>query len=450
MGGDRVLQLSQLGQPLVPQPGGDGAVQAGRVGAGLLGVGEEPAPVELGLLQEPQQLVVVGLGLAGVADDEAGPEGGVGLGPADGGDPLQELLAAPPAPHPAQQPSRDVLQRQVEVGHPGGDDGVDQLAGEVRRVQVQQPDPLHQLVHRLHQRDDPPPPPALVPAVGGQVLGHQHRLFHPEGGHLFQDRLEGPAALGAPEAGDGAEPAGPVASLGDLHIGPRPGRRGPGQVEQVHLRGEPPHPQLHRHGGRLGRVGAQTVFRRLVGESAIWGTIRGRRGWRRVDERGPEASHPVGLGQGLGQFVAVTLGQAAGDHQPGRRALGGGQLQDGVDRLPAGLLDEGAGVDHHHVGRARPVGPLQTAGGQRSLQLVRVDLVLGAAQRLYVIALRPGVRHPPMAAPRVRVRRPHMAAPRIRFRHPRMAAPRIRFRRPEMTAPRHESPDAARRANRWG
>ena len=61
------------------EPGGHLAVEVGGVRAVLAAVGEEPAPVELGLLDEAQQLVVVGLGLARVADDEVAAERGVGL-----------------------------------------------------------------------------------------------------------------------------------------------------------------------------------------------------------------------------------------------------------------------------------------------------------------------------------------------------------------------------------
>ena len=63
--------------------GGDLAVEPGGVGAVLLAEGEEPAPVELGLVDERQQRVVVVLGLARVADDEVGAERGVGPRGAD-------------------------------------------------------------------------------------------------------------------------------------------------------------------------------------------------------------------------------------------------------------------------------------------------------------------------------------------------------------------------------
>ena len=53
---DRLLQLAQLGQALVDQASIDLAVEARGVGAVLFGEGEEPAPVELRLVDEGEQL----------------------------------------------------------------------------------------------------------------------------------------------------------------------------------------------------------------------------------------------------------------------------------------------------------------------------------------------------------------------------------------------------------
>jgi hypothetical protein len=69
-----------------------------------------------------------------------------------------------------------VLEGEVEVGHAGSADGVDQPVGEVARVQVQQPDPGDARRHRVDQRDDRALPHPLVPAERGQVLGDQHDL----------------------------------------------------------------------------------------------------------------------------------------------------------------------------------------------------------------------------------------------------------------------------------
>jgi len=132
-----------------------------------------------------------------------------------------------------------------------------------------------------------------------------------------------------------------------------------------------------------------------------------RRGWVRVVYEGegePFVMHTgdhVHLGQGGGQLVAVTLGQAAGDGQTGPHGTGLGQLQDGVDGLLAGRLDEGARVDDDQVGGLRAVGPLVPLRLEAAAQLLRVDLVLGAAQGLEPVAhdlpayWRPGGTLPP-------------------------------------------------------
>ena len=70
----------------------------------------------------------------------------------------------------------------------------------------------------------------------------------------------------------------------------------------------------------------------------------------------PEAHHQVDLGQRGGELVAVALGQASRHHQARPVVTGGGEVEDGVDRLLAGGLDEGAGVDHHEIGVVGRVG----------------------------------------------------------------------------------------------
>ena len=181
---------------------------------------------------------------------------------------------------------------------------VDQLVGEVARVEVEQADPVDPLGHRPTSGHEVAAAAALVAAVGGQVLGHQHDLAGAELVDLGQQVVERAAALLAPEPRDGAEAAGPVAALGHLQVGPRRRRRRAGQVEQVE--------------GRHRRPPAWPRSRRPP------------RPWRPTGiDGGPtptaasdaEAGHEVDLGQGLGQLVAVALGQAAGDHDlgPGAR-----------------------------------------------------------------------------------------------------------------------------------
>ena len=250
-GGDGVLQLGALAEPLGHQRVGDLVVELGGVGADLVAEREEAHPVELGLVDPLEEAVMVRLGLARVADDERGPEGGGGFRLADGADALEEPVAFPPPAHPLDQRPGDVLQREVEVGHPGGEDGVDQGVVEGGRVEVEQPGPGHPLGHRRHQlhdgsltADGRPVDPRLGPAggavegEGGEVLGDQHHFFELAGGRaelvgLVEDRLGRTGALLAPERRDGAEPAVPVAAFGHLDVRPGGGGRRPGQVQQV-------------------------------------------------------------------------------------------------------------------------------------------------------------------------------------------------------------------------
>ena len=68
--GDAVLELGELEKSLGDQRVLDDTVEVGRVRALLTREGEEPGPVELGLFDEPEQQVVVVLGLTWIADDE--------------------------------------------------------------------------------------------------------------------------------------------------------------------------------------------------------------------------------------------------------------------------------------------------------------------------------------------------------------------------------------------
>ena len=216
------------------------------VGAGLRGEGEEARPVEPGLGQERQQEVVVVLGLPGVAEDERRTQGGVGGRGADGGDALQEPLAVTPAPHAPTRGRDDVLQRQVEVGHARGHDGVDRASRRAPRGTGRAAgpaDPLRQAADEPTMGDGcragapgaPRPRRVAVEPPRRQVLGDEDHLLHgvTELVHLGQHGSFGARSLQAPERRDGAEAAAPVTALGHLHIGPRGVGGGPGQVQEV-------------------------------------------------------------------------------------------------------------------------------------------------------------------------------------------------------------------------
>ena len=83
------------------------------------------------------------------------------------------------------------------------------------------------------------------------------------------------------------------------------------------------------------------------------------------------------------QLGAVALRHAAGDDQlPARpRLLVFGHLQDGVDRLLLGLVDERAGVDHQYLGGFGVLGQLVPGLLGEPEHHLGVNEVLGAAQR---------------------------------------------------------------------
>ncbi len=98
-----------------------------------------------------------------------------------------------------------------------------------------------------------------------------------------------------------------------------------------------------------------------------------------------EAGDEVDLRQRVAQLVAVALGHATGDNKAGAGAAALGQHQNGVDRLLAGGLDEGARVDDDEVGAVGVGRALVTLRLEIPLVLVGVDLVLGTSQSLHVV-----------------------------------------------------------------
>src|SRR5262249_21938778 len=94
------------------------------------------------------------------------------------------------------------------------------------------------------------------------------------------------------------------------------------------------------------------------------------------------AEDAVDLGHRLEDVTAIALGEAAGDDE---RATGAlflelRELQDGVDRLLAGAVDEGARVDDEALGVLGPLGERESGLGQHAEHQLGVDLVLGTAE----------------------------------------------------------------------
>ena len=95
---------------------------------------------------------------------------------------------------------------------------------------------------------------------------------------------------------------------------------------------------------------------------------------------GPEQR--VDLGNLLAQFVAIPLGETAGDDQPlaGALVLERRHLEDGVDRFFLRVVDEGAGVHDEDVGLVRVRRDLVTRVAGDAQHHLAVDEVLRTAE----------------------------------------------------------------------
>ena len=332
---------------------------------------------------------VVG-GFAGEADDEVGPDPGLGGQLADAVQQFQEPLPVTEPPHGPQHRAAGVLERQVEVRGDAGStrDDLDQAGPQLGGLQVAHPHPLD-AGHRGQRREDllEQPQVAQILAVGGGVLADQEQLADALARQPFGlgQQLRRPAGHErAAEGRDRAERAAPVAAGGDLE-------RGHHTVGQA---------AAHGAGTGCGR----DASRQVGGDAgprgfAVRGPVdradrqqrapvpRGVRGLMLAGQDVIQAAGDVpvvveaqdlGFGQRIGQLVAVPLGQATHGRDLGP---GLGRAQQLVDGLLLGRLDEATGVDHDHAGVLALGGHLPATGGQPGGQLFRIDLVTGTAQR---------------------------------------------------------------------
>ena len=97
------------------------------------------------------------------------------------------------------------------------------------------------------------------------------------------------------------------------------------------------------------------------------------------------ADDGVDFGNVGADLVAVALDQAAGNNQPRRLAAIGDlvlhHLEDGVDALLLGRVDEGAGIDDQDLGVFGALGELGAVVVQEAHHHFGVDEILGAAER---------------------------------------------------------------------
>ena len=94
------------------------------------------------------------------------------------------------------------------------------------------------------------------------------------------------------------------------------------------------------------------------------------------------AEDGVDLGDLRQDLAAVALGETAGDDEGARpaRLLDARELEDGIDRLLAGPVDEGAGVDDEALRRPGGVRELMAGLTEHALHELGVDLVLRTAE----------------------------------------------------------------------
>ena len=169
--------------------------------------------------------------------------------------------------------------------------------------------------------------------------------------------LIGPRALPAAKRRDGAEPAPAIAPLGDLDVGPRRARLRPRELQQIEAvcRAVDGARLVDRHAPRAGRIFISTGTPNPATRSIS-------------AERGRE-------------LLARALCKAAGHDEPGPLFAQPVELENGLDRLLACSLDERAGVDDDKVGPSRIRRRLEPARCQAADQLLRVDVILRAAER---------------------------------------------------------------------
>ena len=329
---DSLLRLHQPRAPLLAQRCGDGIGKRVRARARDRRIGEAADAVELGLLQEREQLGELGLGLAGKARDEGAADRDLGTDGAPGPDALEVVLAARRALHQPQDAPVRVLERHVEVGKDLPLRHERDHVVHVRvRIDVVQPHPhalarAPQLAERgdqiAHARPDRPAAPeigavAKVHAVGAGVLRYHQQLLHPglhEALGLAHHLARGPGDERPAHRGNDAEAAVVVAAFGDLQV------------------------------GVVARRELDPLRRNEVGERIVRPReLRMHRAHHLLER--VRAGHREHARMGAGDDVA--LGAEAAGHDDAAVLLQ--RLADRIEGLLHRGVDEAAGVDHDQV-----------------------------------------------------------------------------------------------------
>ena len=291
-------------------------------------IGERADAIELRLVEEIEQLLELGLGLAGETDDEGRAQGQVRARCTPALHALQGAVDRAGPLHQLEDPRTGVLERDVQVRQHLALRHQRNHVIDVRvRVDVMQPRPRIQFGQAFAQRLHPglvlAPAPAArgvlqVHAVGRGVLRDHQQFAHPAldqplglAQHLVHRARDQVTAQG----GDDAEAAAMVAALGNLQVGVVVGRELDANV---------------RHQVQEWIVlGRQGLVHRFHHAAVIL-----------------RAGHRQHIRVMLADHLRL-LAQAAGDDD---LAVLVHRLADGIERFGHRRVDEAACVDHHHIG----------------------------------------------------------------------------------------------------
>ena len=273
--------------------------------------------------------------------------------------------------HGLEHTVADVLEGEVDVLEEAGIglELLDELVGDLVGVAVQHPDPgdiglLGDLMDQLGQGVAA----VEVLAVAGGVLCHQGQLLDAQGVHILglgDHVLHGAGAELASNGGDGAVGAAVVTALGDLEVGGVVG----GGEDAVAAQAD----------GILVLEGAVLLFGGDILTLAL--LLHGPDGLHDVVDTA-HAEKSIYLGELLEDLLAVALGETARDDDAleGAVLLEPGLVQDVVDGLLLGALDEGASVDDDDVRVDILRGQLVACGHHLVEHDLGVQLVLGTAE----------------------------------------------------------------------
>lgn len=323
---------------------------------------------------------------------------GLGGLAADGVEQLQEAVGVAEAAHRAQHGGGGVLEGEVEVGHDLGCGGehVDEAGPHLGGLEVAHAHPLDAVdLGELGQQGLQQPDVAQVLAVRGVVLGDEHDLLDAllgQPARLVQHVRGAARDEGAAEGRDGAEGATAVAARGQLHGGDGRAvqaaaqwRTRPGGRSEAVRKVDGGVPRQRDLGSRLlalGRADRQQLAPVARGVRGVDAAVQD--GLEAVGDVRVvvEAEHAVGLGQRLGELLAVPLGHAA-DRDDGLgsavtlEVIG---FQERVDGVLLGGFDEATGVDDRDVRFLGVLDELPAVRLQAACELLRVHLVTGAAK----------------------------------------------------------------------